>query len=263
MHEQECGVGQAAARVAVDELLPTFLTYFDDSGSDSKNENRLLYLLDQLKTHGIVSEVDNKHEFTIRPLIVHLANPETLTALLRELKEKSQAPSDMEEFLPFRKIRVRCSELREVPLPGQGLLIIENETCQHQLPHVPNTVAVLGAGFDLSWTEAAWLATKKVAYWGDIDTWGLLFLAKARTTISRLEALLMTEEIYDDCSTSTVPEPVVASAAIPTGLNQDEARLYGRLFQEKKGRLEQEFLPPELIQQRILQWIASVGLCRL
>ncbi len=93
MHEQESGVGQSPAKIAVDELLPNFLAYFGESGSDSRDENRLLQLLDQLKAHGIVSEVDKKHEVTIRPLIAHLASPESLTQLLSVLKDKKQPSS--------------------------------------------------------------------------------------------------------------------------------------------------------------------------
>jgi hypothetical protein len=85
MHEQEYGVGQSTSKLSIDELLPTFLTYFGDTGSDAKNENRLLQLLEQLKTHGIVSELDAKQEVVIRPLIAHLANPESLSALLAVL----------------------------------------------------------------------------------------------------------------------------------------------------------------------------------
>lgn len=96
MHEQESGVGESPAKIAVDELLPNFLTYFGESGSDSRDENRLLQLLDQLKAHGIVSEVDKKHEVTIRPLIAHLASPESLTDLLAVMKEKLQAPGNAE-----------------------------------------------------------------------------------------------------------------------------------------------------------------------
>ena len=91
MHEQELGVGQQALKVAVDELLPIFLTYFEDSGSDAKNETRLLNLLDQLKAHGIVSEVDTKQEVIVRPLIAYIANPESLSALLTLLKQQSQS----------------------------------------------------------------------------------------------------------------------------------------------------------------------------
>ena len=88
VHEQESGVGETSARIAVDDLLPQFLTYFEDSGSDAKNESRLLGILDQLKTHGIVSEVDNNQEVTIRPIIAHLADPQSLSALLHTLQQQ-------------------------------------------------------------------------------------------------------------------------------------------------------------------------------
>jgi len=82
MHEQETGIGHQPAMIAVDDLLP------QDSGSDAKNESRLAILLDQLKTYGIVSEIDKNQEVTIRPMIAHLANPESLRALLQVLKEQ-------------------------------------------------------------------------------------------------------------------------------------------------------------------------------
>lgn len=97
MHEQEAGIGQSAAKIAVDDLLPQFLVYSGDSGSDARNESRLLSLLDQLKTYGVVSEVDSRQEVTIRPLIAHLANPASLTALLNVLKERAGASEPNEE----------------------------------------------------------------------------------------------------------------------------------------------------------------------
>lgn len=93
MHEQESGVGQSAAKVALDDLLPQFLTYFEDSGSDARNESRLCHLLDQLKTYGILSEIDKNQEVMIRPMIAHLANPESLGALLQALREQSEPPT--------------------------------------------------------------------------------------------------------------------------------------------------------------------------
>lgn len=82
VHEQDRGVGQAPCKVVLEDLLPKFLTYLPDSGSDNRNFARLTSILDQLKGHGIVSEVDKNNELTIRPLIVHLANADSLTALL-------------------------------------------------------------------------------------------------------------------------------------------------------------------------------------
>ena len=91
LHEQEQGVGQAVAKLAVEDLLPKFLTFFPDSGSDNRNQSRLASLLDQLKTHGIVSEIDKGNEITIRPLIVHMANADSLGELLRTFQTHGEA----------------------------------------------------------------------------------------------------------------------------------------------------------------------------
>ena len=160
-------------------------------------------------------------------------------------------------ILPFKKLRVRSSELRDSALPGSRLLIIENEACQHQLPNVTDTIAVLGAGFALNWTDGPWLTSKKVAYWGDIDTWGLQFLARARTAIPHLDPLLMTEDIFKEFEQSAVSEPVVAGANAPAGLTNAETKLYRRLIRETRGRLEQEFLPLNLVHECIFEWAKS------
>lgn len=96
LHEQESGIGHSAAKISVDDLLSQFLTYFNDSGSDARNESRLTSLLDQLKIHGIVSEVDSNLEVTIRPIIAHLANAESLSALIRVLSEKASSRETLE-----------------------------------------------------------------------------------------------------------------------------------------------------------------------
>jgi hypothetical protein len=157
-------------------------------------------------------------------------------------------------LLPFRKQWVRSFELPEAALPGEKLLIVENESCQHLIPNVPRTVAVLGAGFDLAWASGLQLANKRIAYWGDIDTWGLQFLAKAREAIGALDALMMTADVFNRFVDSAVPEPVVAGTNLPVNLSQSERSLYKLLLNESRGRLEQEFLPEEFIHEAILNW---------
>lgn len=157
-------------------------------------------------------------------------------------------------LLPFQKTRVRSSELRDVTLPGKRLLIVENESCQHQLPALSQTLAVLGSGFDVAWLEGDWASTKQVAYWGDIDTWGLQLLARARKAIRHLHPLMMTSEVYEQFGHLAVAEPVVAGTEAPADLSQAEQRLYRQLLQEPRGRLEQEFLPDELCRTTIQTW---------
>jgi hypothetical protein len=157
-------------------------------------------------------------------------------------------------LLPFQKQRVRGSELRAATLPGKRLLVVENECCQHHLPRIPDTIAVLGAGFDLDWLFGFRTSRKKVAYWGDIDTWGLQFLSKARQAIEHLDALMMTAEVYLRFAGSAVREPVVASSEPPSFLRQAEQSLYRLLVGETHGRLEQEFLPEEFVRETIISW---------
>lgn len=157
-------------------------------------------------------------------------------------------------LLPFKKTRVRSSELRDVALPGTRLLLVENESCQHQLPVLSQTIAVLGSGFDLAWLEGDGPSGKQVAYWGDIDTWGLQLLARARKAIRNLHPLLMTSEVYEQFAHLAVAEPVVAGAESPVDLSPAEQRLYRRLLEAPRGRLEQEFLPEELCRTTIQNW---------
>jgi Domain of unknown function (DUF4194) len=86
-HEVDAGVGASDARVALEDLLPHLQAYLGDLGSDAQEKKRLLTLLEQLKGHGIVSDVDQQERVTIRPIIAHLANPENLTNLVQALRE--------------------------------------------------------------------------------------------------------------------------------------------------------------------------------
>lgn len=86
-HEVEAGVGAGDAHVALDDLIPHLQAYLGDQGSDAQERKRLLGLLEQLKGHGIVSDVDQQERVTIRPIIAHLANPENLINLVQALRE--------------------------------------------------------------------------------------------------------------------------------------------------------------------------------
>lgn len=86
-HEQEAGLGTQGATVEPDELLPQLQLYLGDTGSDTRDQKRLRNLLDNLKGHGIVSEVDSNDQVIIRPIITHLANPENLQNLLHHFRK--------------------------------------------------------------------------------------------------------------------------------------------------------------------------------
>jgi hypothetical protein len=89
-HEQEAGVGAGGALIDIDDLRPQLFTYLGESGSDARDQARLIKLLEQLYSLGIVSEINEKAQVTIRPIITHVANPETLQLLLQHLRQITQ-----------------------------------------------------------------------------------------------------------------------------------------------------------------------------
>lgn len=158
-------------------------------------------------------------------------------------------------LLPFKKCRVTTAELAETTLPASRVLMIENEQCLHQLPELSDTIAVLGCGLDVQWLSSVVLDKKRVAYWGDMDSWGLLMLARARRCRPTLDVLLMNRELFEQyASQSAVPEPVKAQEAIPDGLLNEEGDFYRYLTCLPCGRLEQEFLPAGVVGEELVRW---------
>ena len=162
------------------------------------------------------------------------------------------------DLLPFKRLRLTTAELAETSLPGARLLVVENEQCLHLLPEVKDTVAVLGAGLDLQWLGAAHFATKHIAYWGDMDSWGMLMLARARLQHPSIEALLMQQALFEKYAPgSAVVEPIRAQDAIPPGLLDEEGDFYHYLLQQPRGRLEQEYLPKAQVERVIRIWAGN------
>lgn len=86
-YEQECGIGAAAARIDFDELRSQLDLYLGEYGSDERSRKRLSNLLDQLHGHGITNGPDKENQIHIRPIIVHLANPQQLELLIHHFKQ--------------------------------------------------------------------------------------------------------------------------------------------------------------------------------
>ena len=158
-------------------------------------------------------------------------------------------------LLPFKRQRITARELADTCLPGSRVGVVENEQCEHLLPGMPGTVAILGAGLDVHWLSGEALKTKAVAYWGDMDTWGLLMLARARQALPTITPLMMSEAHFKAfCRDCAVPEPV--QAELPSsGLTEHEVAFFHLLKAQPQGRLEQEYLPSQDVQRELLGWL--------
>lgn len=163
-------------------------------------------------------------------------------------------------------LQVPTATLLTNALPGSHVLIVENTAAGYALPALEETVAVFGGGANIKWTQAPWLSQRRLGYWGDIDTWGLHYLAEVRGQQSHVEALLMDQAIVVENAVRMIddkePNPVV-----PPGLTPSESELYHDLLMRRYGGscLEQERISADRIYEALNRWRsmddAAVGRC--
>lgn len=152
-------------------------------------------------------------------------------------------------------LRMSSETLMDFELPAKNILVIENEQSCLSLDNIPDTIAVSGGGKNVSWMKANWLASKRVAYWGDIDSEGLAILSDVRSKLSTVIPLMMdsdTVEVYRD---RMVDEPE-SVAREPVALTDRELILFRMLRNGDFGcaRLEQERLPIDFVYEKLRLW---------
>ncbi len=153
-------------------------------------------------------------------------------------------------------MQLATATLMTTLLPGQRVLIVENAAAGYALPLMTGTVAVFGGGANVRWTQAGWLGQRQLAYWGDIDTWGLHYLASVRRTQPHVQALLMDQATLQAHLAHLVdekePNPVMPGSLLP-----DEADLYRDLLACRYGgsRLEQERIVGDWVRGALARWI--------
>lgn len=148
--------------------------------------------------------------------------------------------------------------LRQYTLPAPNILVVENLQTGLGLPEMEDTIAVIGGGKNITWMDAKWLKNKRVAYWGDIDTWGLSILSDVRSRLGHVEPLMM------DTNTLVLHEERMVNERRPVEnspeyLTEAETQLFEHLksYVFKDSRLEQERLSTDYIHLKLKKWLSA------
>lgn len=174
--------------------------------------------------------------------------------MVRPLCENTQA-----KLAGLPLLQMDTQTLKHYPLPAQHILVVENAQSGFGLPSLPDTIAVFSGGKNIDWLSADWLNTKSVAYFGDLDTEGLAILADARAKHSAIEPLMMDHSTLVRYENRMVKAPSF-NKKTPVNFTESELALFERLQHntEGKNRLEQERLPPDYIEDKLLNWIKFI-----
>lgn len=152
-------------------------------------------------------------------------------------------------------LRMSSETLLQFELPAKNILVIENEQSCLSLDNIPDTIAVSGGGKNVSWMRVNWLANKRVAYWGDIDSEGLAILSDVRSKLSTVIPLMMDTETVKAYRDRMVDEPESVIRE-PVALTESELMLFRMLRNGDYGsaRLEQERLPMDFVYEKVRVW---------
>lgn len=156
-------------------------------------------------------------------------------------------------------LQLPSAELAEYELPADNILVVENLQAGLSIPELTNTIAVIGCGRNITWLNAQWLKAKNIAYWGDIDSWGLTILSDARGQNQAITALMMDLATLNKHEYLLTTEPT-SNIKMPEWLTKAEQDLFQLLAvkQDRPNRLEQERLPQDYITNMLYQWHQSI-----
>ncbi|MGU7778832.1 Wadjet anti-phage system protein JetD domain-containing protein [Burkholderia sp. PU8-34] len=88
-----------------------------------------------------------------------------------------------------------------------------------------------------------------------MDTWGLKMLGKVRQAIPSVSPLLMNRDCFEQYAADlAVRELIPVDGRRPDGLTEDEGALFEYLLAQERGRLEQEFLPKDIVRAAMHAW---------
>lgn len=158
----------------------------------------------------------------------------------------------------FPILQLSSDVLKQQALPANNILVVENMESGLGLPLLQDTIAVFGGGKNVAWMDALWLKSKRVAYWGDIDTWGLSILSDVRSKLPTVVVLMMDQQTLDSHQNRMVGERKSVDN-VPEFLSDSEVRLFSSLKNRDKlaSRLEQERLSPDYIKSKLIAWVAA------
>ena len=160
---------------------------------------------------------------------------------------------DVEYYINgFSDISVPLEEFNMWKNNFKYIFFTENEISFLSFPFFKNACIIFGKGYSISvFKDNKWLNTRKLYYWGDIDTHGFNILGMAKRIFPSLKSFLMNEEVFLKHRKFWVKEDKPFLVDVKD-LDNDEKILLKKLQENIYGenlRLEQERINFKYLQE--------------
>ena len=154
-------------------------------------------------------------------------------------------------FSGIDDLSIPISQFKETEIPVEGVYIVENKMNMLTFPPIQKSIVVWGHGFGVDiLKDVAWLKSKKIFYWGDLDAQGFQILSEIRTHFPHVESFLMNRETFDQFNEGEVGTETNVEKELY--LTQEEKELFDFL-RNGNYRLEQEKIPFNYVKGKIFE----------
>jgi hypothetical protein len=224
--------------------------------------------LRQLPIEGVDTKFVEAHRKVLDLLLTHLLPEQAYDASITVLSnggfERKYGFRTPPLQVRFRILDAACeiAGQSDMTLTAEGfatlslevdtLFIVENKATFLAFPPRRRSMVVFGGGYGFApLRPAAWMALKRIIYWGDLDSHGFAILSQLRSVFPQAESLMMDHETAERFAHLAVEEPEGKTFfGELTGLKQKERALFEEL-RKRRFRLEQERIPYDYVQRKL------------
>jgi hypothetical protein len=233
--------------------------------------------LRELDIPGVDSKFIERHKAILRELLDIVLPPEAVNPEITSLSghgfERRYGFRHDEPLIRFRildaalagrwgvsDLSVPLGQFRTLAIPCDRVFITENKINGLTFPSLPKALVIFGLGYGISaLRDVAWLRTKELYYWGDIDTHGFSILSQLRGYFSHTESFLMDREVLEGfCFLWGREDDDKRCTAELANLTESERLLYLDLRDNVPGknvRLEQERIAFAWLRRRLIPFL--------
>ena len=144
---------------------------------------------------------------------------------------------------------IPISQFRESEIPVETVYIVENKMNMLTFPPIQKSIVVWGHGFGVDiLKDVAWLKSKKIFYWGDLDAQGFQILSETRAHFPQVASFLMDRATFNNFYEGDIG----TASNVENGLylTPEEIEMF-KYLKENNLRLEQEKIPFSYVIKRI------------
>lgn len=136
-------------------------------------------------------------------------------------------------------------------LQCKHIFVVENLMNFLTFPQVPASIVIWGKGYAVeSLKEAAWLSSKNIFYWSDLDVQGFQMLSQLRSYFPQTKSILMDSKVLQDYKEYIIKGTASNCQSLPY-LTVEERDVF-ELLSAKNLRLEQERIPQQVAVETTL-----------